>query len=88
MSSRRCYRCSAGGESGQQVADVLLVTGRIDEREFMFAVAVGREPQVDGDATTFFFGMGVGIDAGQRTDNRSLAVVDVTDNADDRVAHQ
>ena len=44
-----------------------------------------REAQLDGDAARFLFLEAIGIDAGQRLDERALAVIDVAGGADDDV---
>ena len=45
------------------------------------------EAEVDGDAAALLFFQAVGVDAGQRFDQRGLAVVDVAGGADDDVLH-
>ena len=46
-----------------------------------------REAELDGDAARFLFLQPVGVGAGQRLDQRALAVVDVTGGADQDRAH-
>ena len=50
-----------------------------------------REAQVDGDAARFFFRQAIGVGAGERLDQRALAVIDVSGGGDDvvlRVGHR
>ena len=42
----------------------------------------GREAQLDGDAARLLLGEAIGVDAGQRPDQRGLAVVDVARGAE------
>ena len=52
------------------------------------AVIEAREPELGGDAARLLDGQSIGIDAGQRTDQRRLAVVDVPGGTeDDRMQH-
>ncbi len=46
-----------------------------------------RKADVDGDAAALLFFETIGIDAGERFDQRGLAVVDVTCGADDDGLH-
>ena len=46
-----------------------------------------REPEVDRDAARLFFLQPIGIGAGQRLDERALAVIDVAGRADDERSH-
>ncbi len=68
----------AGG-SGEHVLDETLVAGDVDETD----VAEMSEAEVDGDAAAFFFLKTVGVDAGEGSDERCLAVIDVSCCADD-----
>lgn len=58
----------------------------IDDRR---ASSVGkievREAELDGDSAQFFFGQSIGIDSGERFNESSLAVIDVTYDADHEV---
>ena len=45
------------------------------------------EAEVDGDAALFLLAQPVGIGAGQRQDERALAVIDMTGGADDDMLH-
>src|SRR6476619_2944188 len=45
------------------------------------------ETDIDGDAAAFLFFQAVGIDAGERFDERGLAVIDVAGRADDDTFH-
>ena len=47
-----------------------------------------REAEIDGDAAPLFFGQAIGVDAGERLYERSLAVIDVAGGADDHAALQ
>src|SRR5262249_28299583 len=69
---------------GQHVLDEALVAGDVDDFD---GEAVGLfeegKAEVDGDATRLLFRQAVRVDAGQRLDERGLAVVDVAGGADD-----
>ena len=73
---------------GQHVLDETLVARHVHEaepqRRRQFQV---REAEVDGDAAALLFFQAVGVDAGQRLDQRRLAVIDVARRADDDVLH-
>ena len=75
-------------DAGEHVLDEALVAGDIDEAQAQggceFEV---REAEIDGDAAAFFFFQAVGVDAGERLDERGLAVIDVAGRADDDVLH-
>ncbi len=47
-----------------------------------------REAQIDGDAAALLFLQAVGVDAGERFDQRGLAVIDVAGGADNDVLHR
>ena len=70
----------------QHVADEALMAGDVDDAR---ARAVGQgevgEAQVDRDPALLFFLEAVGVLAGQRLDQRGLAMVDMTGGADDGV---
>ena len=76
----------------EHVAHEALVSGDIDEAETQvfaarrFQIEV-RKSNVDGDAAALLFFETIGIDAGERFDQRGLAVVDVTGGADDDGLH-
>ena len=78
--------------SRQHVAHEALVPGHIDEPEPQ-SVAAGHgqfkigKADVDGDAAPLFFLKPVGVNAGERLDQRGLAVVDVAGGADDDGLH-
>jgi hypothetical protein len=42
-----------------------------------------REAEIDGDAAALFFFQAIGIDPGERADQRRLPVIDVSGRADD-----
>ncbi len=70
--------------AGQHVADEALVTGHVDEGELARRrPGTMREAEIDRDAARLFFLQPVGIDAGQRSHQRALAVIDVARGADD-----
>jgi hypothetical protein len=57
------------------------MAGNVDE----FEIAEMGEAEVDGDAAALFFLEAIGVDAGERADERGLAVIDVPGGADDDV---
>ncbi len=71
--------------ANHQVADQLLVSRRVDEREY---ITVGqrpvREAEIDRDVARRFFLQRVGVDADEGFDRRRLAVADVTCCSDDQ----
>ena len=75
-------------DPGQQVADEARVPGDVDDAHLPAAgqLQVG-EAEVDRHAPSLLLGEPVGVDPGQRLDERGLAVVDVTCRADDE-AHR
>ncbi len=72
--------------AGEHVADEALVAGDVDDAG---AGVVGQgevgEAEIDRDAALFFFLEAVGVLAGERLDERGLAVIDVAGGADDGV---
>ena len=73
-----------GSDAGEHVADELLVAGDVDEPDL--APARQRRPgvaEVDREPAPLLLGEAVGVDAGERDDQRRLAVVDVTGRRDD-----
>ena len=70
------------GGAGDHLADEPLVAGHVHHahraptRKFEL-----REAELDGDATLLLLGQPIGIGAGERFDERGLAVVDVTGGA-------
>ena len=76
----------AGG-AGQHVVHEALVARHVDEAELpaVAQVAVG-VAEIDGDAARLLFLQAIGIDAGQRFDERGLAVIDMARGADDHAA--
>ena len=74
--------------AGQHVLDEALVAGHVDDLDHEPARLLEEgEAEVDGDAARLLLGQPVGVGAGQRLDQRRLAVVDVAGGADDDVAH-
>ena len=76
----------AGG-AGQHVVHEALVARHVDEAELpaVAQVAVG-VAEIDGDAARLLFLQAIGVDAGQRFDQRGLAVIDMACGADDHAA--
>ena len=71
-------------DPGEHVADEPLVPGHVDEPDL--AAARQRRPrvaEVDREPAPLLLGEPVGVDAGERDDQRRLAVVDVTRRRDD-----
>ena len=66
----------------QRVVHEALVTGHVDEAELDVALDQMREPDVDGDAADALLLPAIAVDAGERLDQRGLAVVDVPRGAD------
>ena len=73
----------AGG-AGQHVVHEALVARHVDETEHL-AIRQRRigVTEVDGDAARLLFLEAIGIHAGERLDERRLAVIDVASGADD-----
>ncbi len=69
-------------QPGQRVVHEALVAGHVDEAELHVAVDQVREADVDGDAAGALLLPAVAVDAGERLDQRGLAVVDVPGGAD------
>ena len=46
-----------------------------------------REAEIDRDAARFFLGQPVGVDSGERLDQRGLAVINVTGGREDEMPH-
>jgi hypothetical protein len=74
--------------AGKHVPDEALVTGNVHERKDDVLFRGVREAKIDRDAAFFFLAEAIGIGAGQRHDQRALAVIDVTGGADDNMTHQ
>ena len=74
------------GRPGEHVLDEALVAGHVHDAEAERRQIEVGEADVDGDAAGLFFGEAVAVDAGQRLDERGLAVVDVAGGAEDQVA--
>src|ERR1700674_1514819 len=72
--------------AGEHVADEALVPGDVDDAG---AGIVGKgevgEAEIDRNAALLFFFEAVGVLAGERFDERGLAVIDMTGGADDGV---
>ena len=71
----------------QHVLHEALVPGHVHERHVEPADLRVREPEIDRDPARLLFLQPIGIGAGQRLDQRALAVVDVPGGADDDRAH-
>ena len=74
------------GRPRQHVLDEPLVTWHVDDAEPEFADFQVSETDIDGDAASLFLGQAIGVDAGQRLDERGLAVVDMSGGAEDQFA--
>jgi hypothetical protein len=59
------------------------VTRHVDEREVDIAQGLVSEAQIDRDPARFFLFETIRIGAGQRLDQRALAMIDVTRGSDD-----
>ena len=74
--------------AGHHVPDEFLVAGHVhDPQEHPGRQREVGKPQLDGDAPLLFFLQPVGIDAGERLNQRRLAVVDVPGGAEDESLH-
>ena len=73
-----------GPHPRQHVAHEPLVPGDVDEAEHVIRIErVVREPEVDGEPPLLLLGEAIGVDPGERTHQRGLAVVDVAGGGDD-----
>src|SRR5262249_55933597 len=71
-------------DARQHVLDEALVTRDVDDLDRESVRLFGkRKAGIDRDAASLLFGQAVGVDAGQRFDERGFAVVDVSRGADD-----
>ena len=76
--------------TSDHVPDEIFVAGHIDDAD-MELLLVGSlqnqlcEAELDGDLSRFFFGQAIGINSGERFDQRALAVIDVTGRRDDEM---
>ena len=75
----------AGGP-GEHVLDEPLVAGHVHDAQSDVAEVEVGEPDVDGDAAGLLLREPVAVGAGERLDQRRLAVVDVPGGAEDEVA--
>ena len=76
---------------GQHVLHEALMAGHIHDLDGQpIGLLEEGEPQIDGDPARLLLRQAVGVDAGERLDQRGLSVVDVAGGADDDVvsAHQ
>ena len=77
-------------DAGEHVADEVLMAGHVDDADVRATrQREPREAEVDGHAALALLAKPVGVDAGERADERRLAVIDVAgrpDDADRRVA--
>ena len=76
----------AGG-AGEHVLDEAFVAGHVHDAKPVLAQVQCREADIDGDAAGLLFRQAVAVNAGQRLDQRRLAVVDVPGRAQDQVTH-
>ena len=74
------------GRPGEHVLDEPLVPGHVHDAEPELAEVEVGEADVDGDAAGLLLRQPVAVDAGERLDERRLAVVDVPGGAEDQVA--
>jgi hypothetical protein len=70
--------------TGQHIGQEALMAGNIDKSEFR-AIRQSRigETQIDRQPTPLLLGQPIGIDPGQRTDQRRLAMIDMTGRRQD-----
>ena len=73
----------------EHIADKELVPWNIDEADAQRAIISCRcversESQIDGDAPALLLRQAIGVNTGQRADERGFAVVDVTRSSDDK----
>ena len=81
-----------GADAGDHVLDEVLVARHVDDaqtkgrrrRRRGRQLQVGKA-EIDGDAARLLFRQAIGIGAGQRLDQRALAVIDVAGGGDDEV---
>ncbi len=74
-------------QAGDHVADEILVPGHIDQAERHAGQLEMGETKIDRDPARFFLGQPIGIDAGQRLDQRGLAVIDMARRGENKVLH-
>ena len=65
-------------QSGDHVANEIFVSGHIDHAHGKTGQREMREAEIDRDTARLFLGQTIGVDAGQRLDQRGLPVIDVT----------
>ncbi len=70
-------------DAGEHVFHEALVPRHVDEADLVVVGEPAREAEVDGDAAPLLLGEPIGVDAGQRLDQRGLPVIDVAGRADD-----
>ncbi len=91
LDALRCRHDKQGGVdaggAGQHVVHEAFVARYVDEAQLpaVAQVAVG-VAEIDGDAARLLFLQAIGVDAGQRFDERRLAVIDVACGADDHAS--
>ena len=78
--------CVDAAYPGEHVAHKALVPRHVDksDQRVLRRAPVG-EAQIDGDAAALLLRQPVGVDAGQRTHQRSLAVIDVAGGGNDHL---
>src|SRR5471030_2773686 len=85
LGGRNDEQCSVDADgAGQHIVHEALVARHVDEAELpsISQIAVGIA-EVDRDAARLLILEAVGIDSGQRFDQRGLAVIDMARGADD-----
>jgi hypothetical protein len=70
-------------DPGEHVLHEALVTGTSTKAKSVPVDGLVRKAEIDRDAASFLFLQPIGISAGQRLDERALAVIDVPCGADD-----
>jgi hypothetical protein len=71
----------------EHVPDEALVPRHVHDPEAQFLVVELGEPQVDRDPPLLLLGEAIGVDAGERPDQRRLPMVDVTCGPQDEATH-
>jgi hypothetical protein len=74
-------------DTGEHRSDEALVAGDVDKGDAGGADDGVRKAQLDGDAAGLLFLQAIGIDPGQRADERALAVIDVAGGSDHEAVH-
>ena len=97
IASRDEQRHIDRADAGHHVFHEILVAGNVDDAERVSRGGVGRcwarifqfepgEAEFDRDAARFFFRQSIGIDPGQRLDERALAMIDMAGGGENEAA--